>query len=404
MSPTPTALDVARALIAFPSVTPVDGGALPYLRDLLVRGGFRAELVTFEAPGTPAVLNLYARIGSGPPNLVFAGHTDVVPPGDVARWRFDPFSAAVADGFLWGRGACDMKGGVAAAVAAALRFVAGADSPPTDGRPSGRGRRPPSQGSISFLVTGDEEGPSINGTVKLIDWALSKGEAFDHCIVGEPTSGALLGDTIKNGRRGSLTGRLVLHGRQGHVAYPHIADNPIRALAPVLSALHAPPLDSGGADFDPSNLEVVSVDVGNPAANVIPGEVRLVFNIRFNDAWTPESLSAEIARRVGAAAGAARFTLTFDPTNAVAFLTKRGPFTDLVAAAVEDVTGRRAALSTSGGTSDARFIKTICPVVELGLVNATIHGVDERVALDDIEGLTRIYERVLERYFETSVP
>jgi succinyl-diaminopimelate desuccinylase len=387
MSTTPTALEIARALIAFPSVTPVDGGALPYLRDLLVRGGFKADLVAFSAPGTPDVLNLYARIGSGPPNLVFAGHTDVVPPGDAARWRFDPFSATVADGFLWGRGASDMKGGVAAAVAAALRFVGG-------GEP---------RGSISFLVTGDEEGPSINGTVKLIGWALGKGERFDHCIVGEPTSGALLGDTIKNGRRGSLTGRLVLHGRQGHVAYPHIADNPIRALAPVLSALHAPPLDAGGADFDPSNLEVVSVDVGNPAANVIPGEVRLVFNIRFNDVWTPETLSAEIARRVEAAAGEARFTLTFDPTNAVAFLTKRGPFTDLVAGAVEDVTGRRPALSTSGGTSDARFIKTICPVVELGLTNATIHAVDERVALDDLEGLERIYARVFERYFAASV-
>jgi succinyl-diaminopimelate desuccinylase len=388
MSPTPTALEIARALIAFPSVTPVDGGALPYLRDLLVRGGFKAELVTFEAAGTSDVLNLYARIGSRAPNLVFAGHTDVVPPGDAARWRFDPFSAAVADGFLWGRGACDMKGGVAAAVAAALRFVAGGEL----------------RGSISFLVTGDEEGPSVNGTAKLIDWALGKGETFDHCIVGEPTSGALLGDTIKNGRRGSLTGRLALHGRQGHVAYPHIADNPIHALAPVLSALHAPPLDAGGADFEPSNLEVVTVDVGNPAANVIPDEVRLVFNIRFNDAWTPESLSAEIARRIEAAAGGARFRLTFDPTNAVAFLTKRGPFTDLVAAAVEDVTGRRPALSTSGGTSDARFIKTICPVVELGLTNATIHAVDERVALGDIEGLERIYARVFERYFAASVP
>jgi succinyl-diaminopimelate desuccinylase len=394
MSPTPTALDIARALIAFPSVTPADGGALPYLCELLARGGFRAELVTFEAAGTPDVLNLYARFGSGRPNLAFAGHTDVVPSGDVSRWRFDPFTATVADGFLWGRGACDMKSGVAAAVAAALKFIGGASSR----------SRPPLDGSISFLVTGDEEGPSINGTVKLVDWALARGEAFDHCVVGEPTSVAVLGDTIKNGRRGSLTGRLVLHGRQGHVAYPQIADNPIRALAAVLSALYAPPLDSGNADFDPSNLEVVSIDVGNPAANVIPGEVRLVFNIRFNDAWTPETLSAEIARRVEAAAGSARFTLTFDPTNAVAFLTRRGPFTDLVAAAVEDVTGRRPELSTSGGTSDARFIKNVCPVVEFGLVNATIHAVDERVAIDDLAGLERIYERVLERYFAASGP
>ncbi len=387
----PTALDIARALIAFPSVTPADAGALPYLRDLFVRAGFAADLVTFRAPGTPDVLNLYARFGSGGPNLAFAGHTDVVPPGDVSRWRFNPFSATVADGELWGRGACDMKGGVAAAVAAALRFVAGEG-----------GQRPRLEGSISYLVTGDEEGPSINGTVKLIDWALARGERFDHCIVGEPTCVAALGDTIKHGRRGSLTGRLTLHGRQGHVAYPHVADNPIPTLAPVLAALMAPPLDAGGPDFEPSNLEVVSVDVGNPAANVIPGEVRLVFNIRFNDAWTPETLAAEIAERVEAASAGRRFTLTFDPSNATAFLTRRGPFTDLVADAVEDVTGRRPELSTGGGTSDARFIKSVCPVVELGLVNATIHAVDERVPLEDLEGLTRIYERVLERYFAAS--
>ncbi|HTR13435.1 MAG TPA: succinyl-diaminopimelate desuccinylase [Roseiarcus sp.] len=364
-------------------MTPADAGALPYLHDLLAGAGFQARLVAFSAPGTQDVLNLYARFGTHAPNLVFAGHTDVVPPGDAARWRFDPFSATVADGQLWGRGACDMKGGLAAAVAAALRFV----------------RKGAFRGSISFLVTGDEEGPAINGTAKLLYWALERGEKFDHCIVGEPTSERALGDTIKHGRRGSLTGRLALHGRQGHVAYPHIAENPIRALAPVLSALFAPPLDAGSGDFDPSNLEVVTVDVGNPAANVIPGEARLVFNIRFNDAWTPETLQAEIARRVEAAAGQTRYELAFDPTNAVAFLTRPGPFTDLVAAAVVDVTGRRPKLSTSGGTSDARFIQKACPVVELGLLNATIHAVDERAALEDIEALTRIFERVLERYF-----
>ncbi len=378
-----SALEIARALIRCRSVTPEDGGALPYLRDLLAGGGFAAELVTFEAVGTPAVLNLAARFGGGRPHLVFAGHTDVVPPGDAARWRFDPFAAEIADGELWGRGACDMKGGVAAAAAAALRFIAG--------------RR--FQGSISFLITGDEEGPAVNGTVKLLDWALARGELYDHCILGEPTCVSALGDTIKHGRRGSLNGRLTIHGRQGHVAYPQIAENPIRALAPVLAALLAPPLDQGNADFQPSNLEVVSVDVGNPAANVIPGEVRLAFNVRFNDLWTPESLAAEIARRVGAAAGGARTTLAFEPTNAVAFLTRPGPFTDLVAAAVLDVTGRRPELSTGGGTSDARFIKNACPVVELGLVNATIHAVDERVALDDLEALSRIYERALELYF-----
>ncbi len=383
MPAAPSALEIARALIRCPSVTPADGGALPTLRDLLAQAGFAAELVAFEAPGTPAVLNLHARFGAGRPNLVFAGHTDVVPPGDVARWRFDPFAAEIADGHLWGRGACDMKGGVAAAAAAALRFIA----------------KRPFQGSISFLITGDEEGPAVNGTVKLLDWALAKGELFDHCILGEPTCASALGDTIKHGRRGSLNGRLTIHGRQGHVAYPRIASNPIRALAPLLTALISPPLDQGNADFEPSNLEVTSVDVGNPATNVIPGAVRLAFNVRFNDLWTPESLSAEIARRVAAASGEMRTTLAFEPTNAVAFLTKPGPFTDLVAAAVQDVTGRRPELSTGGGTSDARFIKKACPVIELGLVNATIHAVDERVALDDLEALSRIYERVMERYF-----
>jgi succinyl-diaminopimelate desuccinylase len=383
MSLVPSPLEIARALIRCQSVTPDDGGALPYLSDLLARAGFATELMAFEAPGTPAVMNLYARFGSGRPNLAFAGHTDVVPAGDVARWRFDPFAAEIADGHLWGRGACDMKGGVAAAAAAALRFI----------------DRGPFQGSISFLITDDEEGPAVNGTVKLLDWALAKGEHFDHCILGEPTCVSALGDTIKHGRRGSLNGRLAIHGRQGHVAYPQIALNPIRALAPLLTALISPPLDQGNADFEPSNLEVTSVDVGNRAANVIPGEVRLAFNVRFSDLWTPESLSAEIARRVVAAAGEMRTTLTFEPTNAVAFLTRPGRFTDLVAAAVEDVTGRRPALSTGGGTSDARFIKNACPVVELGLVNATIHGVDERVALDDLEALSLIYERALERYF-----
>ena len=387
-APVPSALDVARALIAFPSVTPADAGALPYLKGLLAEAGFTAEIVSFAAPGTPTIDNLYARFGAHAPNFVFAGHTDVVPPGDAKTWRFDPFAGAVADGQIWGRGAADMKGGIAAALAAALRFVA----------------RGAFKGSISFLITGDEEGPAVNGTVKLLDWARARGERFDHCVLGEPTSVAALGDTIKNGRRGSLTGRLTISGKQGHVAYPRLADNPIRALAPILTALQTPPLDRGTPDFEASNLEFVSVDVGNPATNVIPGEVRLVFNIRFNDLWTPPTLSAEIERRVAAAAGGARVALSFDPTNAVAFRTARGAFTDLMAKAVEDVTGRRPKLSTSGGTSDARFIKDACPVVEIGLVGATMHGVDERVPLDDLEALSRVYERALELYFSGPRP
>jgi len=383
MSQTSSALEIARALIRCRSVTPDDGGALPYLAELLARAGFVAKLVSFEAPGTPAILNLYARFGTGRPNLAFAGHTDVVPPGDLSRWRFDPFAAEIADGELIGRGACDMKGGVAAAAAAASRFIS-----------SG-----PFKGSISFLITGDEEGPAVNGTVKLLEWALARGERFDHCIVGEPTCVKALGDTIKHGRRGSLNGKLAIHGRQGHVAYPETAQNPVRALPLILASLFEPKLDQGTADFQPSNLEVVSVDVGNPAANVIPGEVRLAFNVRYNDLWTPESLAAEITKRIAEAVPGARTTLTFEPTNAVAFLTRPGPFTDLVSAAVENVTGRRPELSTGGGTSDARFIKNACPVIELGLVNATIHAVDERVPLDDLERLSLIYQRAMERYF-----
>jgi succinyl-diaminopimelate desuccinylase len=380
---TPTAVEITQRLIACRSVTPADGGALPYLRELLAAAGFNAEIVSFEEPGSATVDNLYARIGARAPYIAFAGHTDVVPPGDSAKWRFDPFSGQIADGMIWGRGASDMKGGVAAAVAAALRLVARGDL----------------RGSIGFLITGDEEGPAVNGTVKLLKWARAKGERFDHCIVGEPSSREKLGDMMKNGRRGSLTGRLALIGKQGHVAYPHLASNPLRALAPVLAALQAPALDAGTPFFDASNLEVVSVDVGNGATNVIPGEVRVVFNIRFNDLWSPDSLRAEIEKRIAPAANGAVCDLKFDPTNAVAFLTPSGPFTTLLSDAVYEVAGRRPVLSTSGGTSDARFIKSACPVVELGLVGDTMHGVDERVPVDDIEMLSRIYERAFALYF-----
>ena len=373
----PTALEIAQKLIRFRSVTPADEGALAYVQDLLTRAGFACERLRFGE-----IENLYARFGTAGPCLAFAGHTDVVPPGNVARWRFDPFAAEIAEGRLWGRGAADMKGGVAASLAASLRFAASGACP----------------GSIAFLLTGDEEGPAIDGTVKLVEWARARGERIDHCVLGEPTSVTRLGDTIKNGRRGSLTGRLRLIGKQGHVAYPHLADNPLRALPRALDALLAPALDAGTADFQPSNLEIVTVDVGNPATNVIPGEVRAVFNIRFNDSWTPPTLAAEIRRRLNSTGVA--YELGFDPTNAVSFLTPRGPFTDLVSDAVADVTGRRPELSTSGGTSDARFIKAICPVIELGLLSGNMHGVDEYADLADLEALSLIYERILRRYFK----
>ncbi len=380
MSP-PSALDIVRMLIRCPSVTPEDGGALDALAALLRSAGFTVELPVFAEPGQPDIRNLYARIGSAAPHLIFAGHTDVVPPGDETRWRFPPFSAEISDGMVWGRGACDMKGGVAASLAAVLAFL---------------DRHGPPRGSIGFLITGDEEGPAVNGTVKLLDWARRRGERFDHCVLGEPTNPTHLGEMMKIGRRGSLTGEIIVQGRQGHVAYPHLADNPIPRLLRLTTSLLREPLDQGTPHFGPSNLEIVSIDVGNPSNNVIPAEARARFNIRFNDLWTPESLRDEITRRLGSADPC---ELTFQPCNALAFLTEPGAFTTLVAEAVEQETGRRPVLSTTGGTSDARFITEFCPVVEFGLVGQTMHAVDERISVDDLNRLQAVYERVIERYF-----
>ncbi|MEH3118501.1 MAG: succinyl-diaminopimelate desuccinylase [Methylorubrum populi] len=379
-------LALARALIRCPSVTPEEGGALSFLADRLARAGFSVERPVFSESGTPDIENLYARIGTGGPVLVFAGHTDVVPPGEIADWTHGPFSGAVADGFLYGRGAVDMKGGIACMLAATLAFL--------------DRRGPDFAGSIAFLITGDEEGPAVNGTVKLLDWAKARGERFDHCLLGEPTNPDTLGEMIKIGRRGSLTGRITVHGRQGHVAYPHRAENPIPGLLRLASALVAEPLDGGTAHFDASNLEFTTIDVGNPATNVIPASARAVFNVRFNDDWTADTLGAEIRRRLEAAAGnAVRFSLDLQPSNAPAFLTRPDAFVDRVADAIHAETGRRPALSTTGGTSDARFIKDACPVIEFGLVGRTMHEADERVAIVDLERLTAIYGRVLERYF-----
>jgi succinyl-diaminopimelate desuccinylase len=367
-------------------VTPAEGGALRYLEGLLKGAGFTAHRMAFRAPGTPEIENLYARIGSGAPHIVFAGHTDVVPTGEEKSWKHAPFAGDVADGVLYGRGAVDMKGGIACAVAATLDYLAA------------QGGKP--KGSISFLITGDEESVAVNGTVKLLAWAAERGEKFDHCILGEPSNVETLGDTIKIGRRGSLNGTLTVHGRQGHVAYPQRADNPVRGLVTLLTALMAEPLDAGSAHFQPSNLEFTSVDVGNPTVNLIPGEARARFNIRFNDCHTQESLKALMEQRaVTAAAGRVRFSLQWEPSNADVFVIETGPFTELVARAIHDVTGRTPEFSTSGGTSDARFIKNHCAVVEFGLVGQTMHQIDERVPLADLTALTAIYRRVLEKYF-----
>jgi len=390
-TPAPLAFDptdpvaLTRALVRCASVTPAEGGALALLDAVLSAEGFTVERPVFSESGMPDIENLYARIGNQGPVFVIAGHTDVVPPGDLAAWTRDPFAAEIIDGTLYGRGACDMKGGLAAMTSAAIRY---------------RRENPDAPGSIAFLVTGDEEGPAVNGTVKLLAWADQRGERFDHCLLGEPTNPASMSDMIKIGRRGSLTGKLTVQGVQGHVGYPHLAQNPIRGMVRLLAGLEASPLDAGTEHFDPSNLEVTTLDVGNPATNVIPAQAKAVFNIRFNDLWTPETLAAEIERRLREAAGnTVRYEVSFEPTNAVAFLTQPGPFVAMVAEAVEAETGKRPALSTTGGTSDARFIKNYCPVVEYGVVGQTMHQIDERVAIADLVTLERITHRLLATYF-----
>ena len=376
---------IARDLIRCRSVTPEEGGALDYLQEVLGQAGFAVHRATFAEPGTAPVDNLYARIGTERPNLMFAGHTDVVPPGDEAAWKHPPFAGDTTADALYGRGAVDMKGGIACFVAAALDYL------------NANGGKP-NKGSLSFLITGDEEGVAVNGTVKLLQWAAARGETFDHCIVGEPSSHEDLGDTIKVGRRGSLNGTLIVTGRQGHVAYPDRADNPIRGMAVLIAALQGP-LDEGSEHFDPSNLEFTTVDVGNRTVNLIPGEARARFNIRYNDRHSAIALKTLIERRAQAAAGGrVRYALEWQPSNADVFLTKPGPFTELASAAVAEVTGRKPKLSTTGGTSDARFIKDYCPVLEFGLVGQTAHQVDECAPLGELVALTAIYRRIIECY------
>ncbi len=376
------ALDLARALIRRPSVTPTDAGALDVLQTTLEGLGFTCHRLVFSEPGTDDVDNLYARRGAGRPNFCFAGHTDVVPVGDAAAWQADPFAAEVIDGTLWGRGASDMKAAIACFVAAAAGFL------------TARGNG--FDGAISLLITGDEEGPAINGTEKVLAWLAERGEAIDHCLVGEPTNPGRLGEMIKNGRRGTLGGRLVVRGTQGHVAYPHLADNPIPRLLAMLDRLLARGFDDGNDHFQATNLEITSVDVGNAASNVIPAEATAAFNIRFNTSQTGADLCDWLRRECAEVGGDYDLNLR---VGGEPFLTAPGDFTDLLRRAVTAETGVTPELSTTGGTSDARFIKHHCPVVEFGMVGRTMHKVDEHVAVADIETLTRIYGRVLRDYF-----
>ena len=377
---------IACDLIRCPSVTPADAGAIGVLERLLGEAGFTVHRLTFSEPGTPDIDNLYARIGSEGPHLVFAGHTDVVPAGDDQAWRHGAFSGDVMDGELYGRGSVDMKGAIACSVAAVLDHLAA------------RGGK--LSGSISFLITGDEEGPAVNGTVKLLQWTAARGEKFDHCILGEPSNVEALGDCIKIGRRGSLSGTLIVDGVQGHVAYPHRASNPVPDIAALITALSTEPLDHGSAHFQPTNLEFVTVDVGNPAWNVIPAQARARFNIRYNDCHSEQSLKELVETRTAKASGnRVRARIEWEPSNAGVFITSPGPFTDTVVEAIAAVTGRKPDLNTGGGTSDARFITHYCPVLEFGLVGQTMHQVDERAPVADLERLTDIYRRVLDRYF-----
>jgi succinyl-diaminopimelate desuccinylase len=377
---------IASDLIRCRSITPNEGGALRYLARLLDLNGFRIHRRTFSEEGTPDVENLYARIGTGAPHIMFAGHTDVVPPGDEAEWTHPPFAAEIDNEVIYGRGAVDMKGAIACFIAATLDHLAA------------QGGRP--RGSISLVITGDEEGPGTNGTIKLLKWIAEQGDKFDHCIVGEPTNPFTIGEMIKIGRRGSLSGTLTVTGKQGHVAYPQLADNPIRYLVRIMTDLMSETLDYGTDHFEPSNLEFTSVDVGNRATNVIPAQASARFNIRFNDRHTLASLQSWLETRCAQAAGNdAHWRFDYERGNSEAFFTAPGPFVEMVSQAVADVTGRQAELSTTGGTSDARFIKAYCPVIEFGLVGETMHAVDEYVPLEDLTTLTAIYRQVLDRYF-----
>lgn len=381
-SPSPSdPVALAQALIRAPSVTPRDAGALDTLQAALEALGFACERMPFGE-----VDNLYARLGTAEPVFCFAGHTDVVPEGEASQWQSGPFDAALRDGILTGRGAVDMKGAIAAFVAATARYLE------SHGQP---------KGSIAFLITGDEEGPAVNGTKKMLQALAARGENLSHCLVGEPTNPSALGETIKIGRRGSLNGVITVTGKQGHVAYPDRAINPIPALIDLVTRLKARTLDEGSEHFQPSNLEVTTIDVGNAPHNVIPAKAVAKFNIRFNTLHDGDALKswieaeADAVRQTFAGQIAADLTVTGD-----AFLTAEGPFTALLSEAVETVTGRKPSLTTGGGTSDARFIKDYAPVAEFGLVGATMHQIDERTPVSDIDALTRIYEHILNRYFE----
>jgi succinyl-diaminopimelate desuccinylase len=383
---TSTALDIAQGLIRCRSVTPDEGGALTYLQDILEGAGFECHRLIFSDEDTPDVDNLFARLGTGAPHLCFAGHTDVVPPGDEADWTQPPFAAEIVDGWLFGRGSADMKGNIACFVESTLAHLNAGKSQ--------------LDGSISFLITGDEEGPAVNGTRKVLEWMKENGHNPDHCIVGEPSASEFVGDTVRIGRRGSLSGHVTVTGVQGHTAYPELANNPVPGMLKVLSSFLEEPLDEGTPHFSPSDLQIATIDAGNPATNVIPARLSATFNIRFNANHTAESLMEILGNKTTLALEGTglEHQISFLPSSPC-FVTEPGPLVDLMTEAAKNETGKMPVLSTGGGTSDARFAKDYCPVIEFGLVNKTIHQVDERIEVKDLETLTRLYRDFIERYF-----
>ena len=381
------ATELLGDLIRCPSVTPEEGGALDYLESWLSTRGFTVTRLPYGQDGEAPSDNLYARRGTGGQHFCFAGHTDVVPPGDAGDWQEEPFSGAIRDGALWGRGAVDMKGGIACFMAAVDRLLH---------------ENPSFDQSLSLLITGDEEGPAINGTAKVVDWMAANDELPTVCLVGEPTNPEALSDMVKIGRRGSMTSRVEVIGVQGHSAYPHLAKNPVHALIDFAHTLTNTALDEGTEHFPPSNLAVVSFDVGNPANNVIPAKASAMINIRFNDAHSSDSLVKrleQLAGKIGQNHGV-EVTLSHQ-LSGESFVFDPDSFATLIADSVEARLGKRPAFSTTGGTSDARFIKALCPVAEYGLVGRTMHQVDERVALKDLDQLTEIYHDILRRFFRT---
>jgi len=378
MAARPDVTELARALVRVPSITPDCGPALDVLASTLDDLGFACHRLTFAEDGTAPVDNLFARFGEGAPHFCFAGHIDVVPVGDATAWSVDPFAGEIIDDRLFGRGASDMKGAIAAFITATAQAFEDSAHP----------------GSISLLITGDEEGPAVNGTVKVLEWMAGEGHIPDACLVGEPTNPHRLGEMMKIGRRGSLNCRLTVFGAQGHVAYPGLADNPVTRLIAMLGRISEAELDEGTEYFHASRLEITSVDVGNPSHNVIPARAEARFNIRFNDRHTPDSLIGWLHEQFSQIGGG--YELDARATGD-AFVSPPGPLIDIVSAAVEEVTGRVPERSTSGGTSDARYIKDYCPVAEFGLTGQSMHKVDEWVALADLEALARIYRGVLAR-------